>query len=55
MILGSIMQMKYDPMVGSELNAQQSETKADVIASDCILNYRTVQSFGSDEIMISEF
>jgi ABC-type multidrug transport system fused ATPase/permease subunit len=56
LILGSIMQMKYDPNVGKEtLNQDHSETKADVIASDCILNYRTVQSFGSDDIMIAEF
>jgi ABC-type transport system involved in Fe-S cluster assembly fused permease/ATPase subunit len=57
LILGSIMAMKYDPNVGSELikDGEQAETKADIIASDCILNYRTVQSFGSDDIMIAEF
>jgi hypothetical protein len=34
--------MKYDPNVGSEIHTEMAETKADVIASDCILNYRTV-------------
>ena len=47
--------MKYDPMVGKHIGESEAETKANVLASDCILNYRTVQSFGSDDIMIGEF
>jgi hypothetical protein len=42
MLLGSIMQMKYDPMVGEHIREAESETKADILASDCIMNYRTV-------------
>ena len=47
--------MKYDPTLGASAKEGISETKADLLASDCILNYRTVQSFGSDDIMINEF
>jgi len=42
-------------MVGEHVREKDSETKSDILASDCIMNYRTVQSFGSDEILIDEF
>lgn len=55
MMLGSIMQMKYDPVIGEHVKEQDAATKADLIASDCIMNYRTVQSFGSDEVVMDEY
>jgi hypothetical protein len=36
------MQMKYDPMLGEHVKEQDAETKADLIATDCIMNYRTI-------------
>lgn len=55
MILGSVMQMKYDPVIGEHVKEQDAQTKADLIVSDCIMNYRTVQSFGSDDIVMEEY
>lgn len=42
MLLGSVMQMKYDPMIGEHVKEKSAETKADLIATDCIMNYRTI-------------
>lgn len=52
MLVGAVMQMKYDPVMGTAFAELEAETQADVLASDSILNYKTVQSFGSDDIMI---
>jgi ABC-type bacteriocin/lantibiotic exporter with double-glycine peptidase domain len=42
MLLGSIMQMKYDPMLGEHVKEQDAQTASDILASDCIMNYKTV-------------
>jgi hypothetical protein len=58
MVASSIIGTKYDPT--SEDIGMKAEEGAkvvvedDMLTGDCIMNYKTVASFGSDEVIMQE-
>ena len=53
MIIGSMMAVKFQQ--GMSQNSDKAAKEANVLAGDAILNYRTVASFGNDELIIADY
>jgi hypothetical protein len=61
MIIAATLQAKYDPnkdainMQGvGGLESEESST-SELLVSDSIMNYKTVASFGSDELILAQY
>jgi ABC-type multidrug transport system fused ATPase/permease subunit len=54
-VLASAVGAKYDPNKQKYKKQETATDESQILANDCILNFRTVSSFGSDEILMKEY
>jgi ABC-type transport system involved in Fe-S cluster assembly fused permease/ATPase subunit len=61
-VISSWVNYKFDPSrrtkkkdVLADKAEENSKSESDLIADDAIMNYKTIASFGSDEIIVEEY
>jgi ABC-type transport system involved in Fe-S cluster assembly fused permease/ATPase subunit len=53
MVLGSIMEMQAIQGGANDEEGQKAVKEANLICGDAIVNYKTVQSFGHEELIVN--